>query len=67
MFGQAGGQWGEKSAGMFIYVPSVDQVHERARESGCKILLEPNRQEYGYTSGFEDPFGNQWWIVEPAS
>ncbi len=67
MFGQAGDQWSEKPAGMFIYVSSVDAIHEKARQSGCKILVEPNHQDYGYTSGFEDPFGNQWWIVEAAA
>ncbi len=67
MIGQAGAQWAEKTAGMFIYVDSVDEITGRARQAGCKILIEPNKQEYGYTAGIEDRYGNQWWIVEAES
>lgn len=64
MFAQATDQWNEKSAGMFIYVDSVDRVYEAALAEGAKSLTEPVQQDYGYTAGFEDPFGNQWWLSQ---
>ncbi|HEX9979283.1 MAG TPA: VOC family protein [Flavobacterium sp.] len=64
MFAQAGDNWQEKSAGMFIYVDSVDKVYDAALREKAISLYQPMQQEYGYTAGFEDPFGNQWWIVE---
>lgn len=65
MFASAGEQWTEKSAGMFIYVDSVDKVYDLAMRNKARSLQLPNLQDYGYTAGFEDPFGNQWWITEP--
>ena len=65
MFAQSGESWKEKSAGMFIYVENVDSVYDLALRNNAQSLQIPNKQEYGYTAGFEDPFGNQWWIVQP--
>ena len=65
MFAQAGDMWKEKSAGMFIFVDDVDAVYKRAIDESATSLYAPMTQEYGYTAGFEDPFGNQWWIVKP--
>lgn len=67
MFSQANDNWGAKSAGMFLYVDNVDKVYERGLRHGGISLMQPLTQEYGYTAGFEDPYGNQWWIVEGAS
>jgi PhnB protein len=64
MFSDVAENWHEKSAGMFIYVENVDGVYEKALKKGAKSLMPPERKEYGYTAGFEDIFGNQWWIVE---
>lgn len=64
MFGQANDAWHEKSAGMYIYLEEVNNVYEKAIANGAKSLMTPEKKDYGYTAGFEDPFGNQWWIVE---
>jgi len=64
MFAQAGDSWGEKSAGMYIYIEDVNHVYSKAISHGSKSLMLPDKKDYGYTAGFEDPFGNQWWIVE---
>lgn len=53
-----------RACGMFIYVYDVDGIYQSAIKHKAKILMGPTTQEYGYTAGFEDPFGNQWWIVE---
>ncbi len=63
MFGNAGENWKEKPAAMFLYVDDVDKIFRIALDNGAKILHDPVQQEYGYTAGFEDPFGNQWFIV----
>ena len=64
MFAEASEAWKEKPAGMFIYVKKVDRIYQTALNKGAKDLMKPQQQGYGYTAGFEDPFGNQWWIVE---
>lgn len=62
MIAQSTEHWHQKTAGMFIYVENVDDTYNFAIKKGSKSLQEPNQQDYGYTAGFEDPFGNQWWI-----
>lgn len=57
-------QWSEKTAGMFIYVENVKEVYEKALANEAKSLMPPGQKDYGFTAGFDDPFGNQWWIVE---
>ena len=64
MFAQANENWGAKSAGMFIYVESVDGIYDLALRQKSISLMPPEKKEYGYTAGFEDPFGNHWWIVQ---
>ena len=49
---------------MFIYVQGVDAVYAKGIANGAKSLMLPEKKEYGYTGGFEDSWGNQWWIVE---
>jgi PhnB protein len=64
MFADAGGQWGERPAGMYIYIDDVTKVYKAALDNGAKSLMPPEKKDYGFTAGFEDTFGNQWWIVE---
>lgn len=54
-----------KPAGIFIYMSNVDRIYATALAAGADSLMKPTRQEYGYTCGFHDPFGNDWWPVEP--
>ena len=62
MFANSNENWKQKTSGMFIYVENVDTVYMTALEMGAKSLQQPNQQSYAYAAGFEDPFGNQWWI-----
>lgn len=55
----------ERPCGMFIYVENVDSIYEKAMAEKTTSLMPPSKEEYGYTAGFEDAFGNQWWIVQP--
>lgn len=62
MIAQSTEHWHQKNAGMFIFVEDVDAVYRLAIQKGSKSMQEPGLQDYSYTAGFEDPFGNQWWI-----
>jgi len=64
MFAQSNENWKQKSAGMFLFIEDVDRVYNAGIEQGGKSLQKPEKKEYGYSAGFEDPFGNQWWITE---
>lgn len=64
MFAQSSETWKQKPAGMFIFVENVDRIYTIAIEQGGTALQKPEKKEYGYSAGFEDPFGNQWWITE---
>ena len=55
-----------RPAGIFIYVDNVDETYKKALAAGAASLMEPMQQPYGYTCGFHDVFGNDWWPVEPA-
>jgi PhnB protein len=63
MFATATSEWSPKPGGMFLFVNDVDDVYAAAMKNGAKSLMEPQQREYGYTAGFDDPFGNQWWIT----
>jgi PhnB protein len=64
MFANATGNWSEKSAGMYMHVSDVDTVYDKALKNGATSLMPPQEKDYGYTAGFDDPFGNQWWIAQ---
>ncbi|MBQ0733786.1 VOC family protein [Aquimarina celericrescens] len=49
---------------MYVYVKDTDQTYYDAIDAGSKSLMEPMEEDYGARgAGFEDPFGNTWWIA----
>src|SRR5579859_233661 len=50
---------------MFLYISNVDQVHERVKAAGLKMLQPLENRDYGRGFGFEDDFGNNWWVNTP--
>lgn len=55
---------GSSPVSLYIYLPNVDQVVERARAEGGKVLRQVEDQFYGDRSGFiQDPFGHLWGIA----
>ena len=64
MFASSTDQWKQKTGAMFIYVSNVDTVYNDALHHGAKMLEAPVKRDYGYTAGFEDPFGNNWYVVQ---
>ena len=48
---------------LYIYVPNVDAVYQRAVAAGGASLMEPMDMFYGDRSGgVKDPAGTQWFI-----
>lgn len=64
MIGSSNEDWIEKTAAMFIYVEDVSKVYRAALFHNSKSLEIPQKKDYGFTAGFEDPFQNHWFIVE---
>lgn len=48
---------------LYVYVPNVDAVYQKALKAGATSLMEPADQFYGDRSGgVKDPAGNRWHI-----
>ncbi len=55
---------GASPVSLYLYLPDVDRVIERAAAAGAKILRPAQDQFYGDRSGFiQDPFGHLWGIA----
>ena len=49
---------------LYVYLPDVDHVIQRATAEGAKILKPVQTQFYGDRNGFiQDPFGHLWGIA----
>jgi uncharacterized glyoxalase superfamily protein PhnB len=49
---------------LYVYVPNVDSVYERAIKFGGKSVMEPTDMFYGDRSGgVKDPSGNSWFVA----
>jgi PhnB protein len=55
-----------RPAGIFIYVDDVKDTYNKAMAAGAVSLMEPVQMPYGFTCGFKDRFGNDWWPTEGA-
>ena len=55
---------GGSPVSLYVYLPDVDQVVQRAAAEGAKILKPVQDQFYGDRNGFiQDPFGHLWGIA----
>jgi PhnB protein len=55
---------GASPVSLYIYLPDVDRVVDRAVAEGAKILKPVQDQFYGDRSGFlQDPFGHLWGVA----
>jgi len=51
------------STTLYLYVPNVDAVYQKALKAGATSMMEPANMFYGDRSGgVKDPAGNQWHI-----
>jgi PhnB protein len=55
---------GGSPVSLYLYLPDVDAVVDRAVAAGAKILKPVQDQFYGDRSGFiQDPFGHLWGVA----
>ena len=55
---------GASPVSLYVYLPDVDQVVQRAAKEGSKVLKPVQDQFYGDRNGFiQDPFGHLWGIA----
>jgi PhnB protein len=55
---------GASPVSLYVYLPDVDRVIERATAEGAKILKPVEDQFYGDRTGFiRDPFGHLWGVA----
>ncbi len=55
---------GASPVSLYVYLPDVDRVVEKATAGGAKILKPVQDQFYGDRNGFiQDPFGHLWGIA----
>lgn len=55
---------GASPVSLYVYLPDVDRVVERAVAEGAKLLKPVQDQFYGDRSGFiQDPFGHLWGVA----
>ncbi|MFY9672806.1 MAG: VOC family protein [Terriglobales bacterium] len=55
---------GNSPVSLYLYIPDVDRVVEKAVAEGAKIIKPVQDQFYGDRSGFlQDPFGHFWGIA----
>ena len=64
MFADVTPEFTARPAGMFIYVETVGDTYIKAIKAGAVSVMEPMQQSYGFTCGFKDAFGNDWWPTE---
>ena len=64
MFADVTAEFTARPAGIFIYVDNVEDTYKKAMAAGAMSVMEPVKQDYGFTCGFKDVFGNDWWPTE---
>ena len=64
MFDDVTPEFEARPAGIFIYVETVEDTYKKAIVAGAISVMEPMQQSYGFTCGFKDRFGNDWWATE---
>ena len=55
---------GSSPVSLYVYLPNVDEVVQRATKEGAKVLKPVQDQFYGDRNGFiQDPFGHLWGVA----
>jgi uncharacterized glyoxalase superfamily protein PhnB len=66
MFTQSRDVYPPFPCGMFVVREDVDETYARGLANGAESMQEPNDAEYGRAAGFQDKWGNVWWLNNPA-
>jgi catechol 2,3-dioxygenase-like lactoylglutathione lyase family enzyme len=60
---------GHQSGGrvfLFLYTDDLWRDYRRMQENGVQFVRSPVEQPYGIVAVFEDLYGNQWDLLQPA-
>ncbi|MEP3045650.1 MAG: VOC family protein [Roseibium sp.] len=61
-----GNQTGDRVA-LFLTTDDFDRDYASMLGKGVQFLEDPRSEPYGKVAVFQDPFGNKWDLIEPAS
>lgn len=65
MLGRERDDWPARQSMNYVFVDRVGEVFKKAIAQKAKVIMPPGKRSYGMIeAGFEDAFGNQWWIAE---
>lgn len=53
--------------GFFLHTDDFARDYEAMKEKGVNFRESPRHEAYGSVVVFEDPFGNLWDLIQPAS
>ncbi|RDC56716.1 VOC family protein [Pedobacter chinensis] len=66
MLSDANDEYPPSPAGMFIFSPRAIAFYDQAIAYGAKSVQEPDERDYGLSAGFNDEWGNTWWLTVPG-
>ncbi len=66
MFSEANETYTPFPAGICLIVGNVAEIYTRAMDAGAVSLQDIDDREYGKSAGFQDSFGNKWWLMNPV-
>jgi uncharacterized glyoxalase superfamily protein PhnB len=64
MFGESSNTWPPQTAGLYLYVPDVDEIFRKAVANGAVPVMPVEEKGYGRSGGVQDPCGNVWWLTQ---
>jgi catechol 2,3-dioxygenase-like lactoylglutathione lyase family enzyme len=53
--------------GFFLETDDFEREHVRLVEKGVRFVEAPRHEAYGTVAVFEDPYGNKWDLIQPAT
>jgi uncharacterized glyoxalase superfamily protein PhnB len=67
MFGESSKTWPPQTAGLFLYVPDVEETFRKAIANGARSVMPVEEKDYGRSGGVQDPCGNVWWLTQVSA
>lgn len=65
MLNEANSTYSANKSQMHVYLESVERTYNLALAEGARSIMSPIVRPHGdLLAGFEDPFGNTWWIAQ---
>jgi uncharacterized glyoxalase superfamily protein PhnB len=52
---------------LFLHTDDISRDIQKLKENAVKIVRPPSTEVYGTVAVFEDLYGNQWDLIQPAN